>query len=150
MMRRLVNAPIPGESLTGKLGSANWENPPQFSTPEEALEYIWQKITKPKNVAKMSIVLETGVPVEAMARTIVFNGFVDGRWTPDVGLLIAPIVFNMVYVIAKKSNTRNIILRNQLQDDFINNFIPSEDDVRIPQEFQEMAEEEDVSLRSLL
>ena len=34
------DAPIPGQSLTDRPGNAAWEHPPQFTGPNEALEYI--------------------------------------------------------------------------------------------------------------
>ena len=33
--------------------------------------------------------LDSGVPVEGIVRTIVFAGFMEGKYTPDVGFILA-------------------------------------------------------------
>ena len=38
------DAPIPGQSLTDTPGNYPWEHPSQFSTVEEASEYIWDRL----------------------------------------------------------------------------------------------------------
>ena len=40
-----LSAPIPGQSLTGEPKGYAWERPPEYNTPEEALEFYLPKIT---------------------------------------------------------------------------------------------------------
>ena len=42
-----VDAPIPGQSLTAPLGGRPWQQPPQFSTVEEAIQFHIQRIIDP-------------------------------------------------------------------------------------------------------
>ena len=39
-----IDAPIAGQSLTTEPGNRPWENPPQYTTVEEALEYYIHKL----------------------------------------------------------------------------------------------------------
>ena len=39
------NRPIPGQNLTAELGSRPWQNPPQFSTVEDTIDYYIGQIT---------------------------------------------------------------------------------------------------------
>jgi len=93
------DAPIPGQSLTDRPGNATWEHPPQFSDPNEALEFIHSRLMDPEGAARVAIMLETGIPVEAIARTVVFAGFMEGKFSPDVGFLILETVMKMILVI---------------------------------------------------
>ncbi len=84
------DAPVPGQSLTDTPGNYPWEHPPQFTDPEEATEFIWQTLHTEEFMEQVIGMLDAGVPIEAIARVIVFGGFVEGKFTPDVGLLIKP------------------------------------------------------------
>ena len=93
------DAPIPGQSLTDRPGNAAWEHPPQFAEPNEALEYIHGRLMDIEGAARVAMMLETGIPVEAIARTIIFAGFMEGKFSPDVGFLILETVMKMILVI---------------------------------------------------
>ena len=43
----LIDAPIAGQSLTSEVGGWPWEQPPQYSTVEEALEFYLPRLTEP-------------------------------------------------------------------------------------------------------
>jgi len=93
------DTPIPGQSLTDRPGNAAWEHPPQFSDPNEALKFIHNRLMDPEGAARIAMMLETGIPIEAIARTIVFAGFMEGKFSPDVGFLILETVMKMILVI---------------------------------------------------
>ena len=58
--------------------------------------------------------LDAGIPVEALGRTILFAGFVEGKFTPDVAFIITEPVMKMILSIGMKGNVKNIKL--SLQD----------------------------------
>ena len=93
------DAPVPGQGLTDKPGNYPWEHPPQYTDTMEASEYIWDKLTHPSFVKQVIAMLDAGIPVEAIARIVVFAGFTEGKWTPDVGFMLAETVVKMVATI---------------------------------------------------
>ena len=93
------DAPIPGQSLTDTPGNAPWEHPPQYTDTMEASEYIWDKLTHPSFVKQVIAMIDAGIPVEAIARIVVFAGFTAGKGTPDVGFMLAETVMKMVATI---------------------------------------------------
>ena len=93
------DAPVPGQGLTDKPGNYPWEHPPQYTDTIEASEYIWDKLTHPSFVKQVIAMLDAGIPVEAIARIVVFAGFTEGKWTPDVGFMLAETVVKMVATI---------------------------------------------------
>ena len=58
----------------------------------------------------MLAMLKSGVPVEAIVRTLIFAGFTEGKFNPDLGLLLAPILMAMIIGIAKKANLKEIVV----------------------------------------
>ena len=93
------DAPVPGQSLTDRPGNANWEHPPQFADPDEALQFIYSRMMNAESASRIAMMLDTGIPVEAVARTIIFSGFVEGKWSPDVAFLILETVMKMILTI---------------------------------------------------
>ena len=99
MQDNIFDAPIPGESLTDTPGNASWEHPPQYTNVNEAAEHIWDRLHNRDLLQQVITFLEDGIPVEAIARMILFSGFAEGKWTPDVALLLAEAVFNQILAI---------------------------------------------------
>ena len=108
------DAPVPGQSLTDTPGNYPWEHPPQFTDPKEATEFIWQTLHTEEFMEQVIGMLDAGVPVEAIARVIVFGGFVEGKFTPDVGFLITEPVMKMLMAIGVRAGLNNI--RMSMQD----------------------------------
>lgn len=102
------DAPIPGQSLTDKPGNSPWEHPPQFTDTQEASEYVWDKLTEPLFAQQVIAMLNTGIPVEAISRMVLFSGFTEGKWTPDVGFVLAEVVMKMIATIGYSGGVKKI------------------------------------------
>ena len=90
------DAPVPGQSLTDKPGNYPWEHPPQFTNTSEAADFVWDKLTQPQFAEQVIGMLDSGIPVEAIGRIIIFSGFIEGKWNPDVAFVIAEPVMKMI------------------------------------------------------
>tara|TARA_X000001316_G_scaffold10413_1_gene3248 strand:+ start:130 stop:636 length:507 start_codon:yes stop_codon:yes gene_type:complete len=104
------DAPVPGQSLTDNPGNYPWEHSPKHTNINEAAESIFRAITEEDAALNMLAMLKSGVPVEAIVRTLLFAGFTEGKFNPDLGLLLTPIVMSMVIAIAKKANIKEIVI----------------------------------------
>ena len=93
------DAPVPGQSMTDKPGSAAWEHPPQYTNTAEAADFVWEQLTTPEFAEQVIAMLDAGVPVEAIGRVILFGGFTEGKWTPDVAFIIAEPVMKMIVAV---------------------------------------------------
>jgi len=125
----MFKAAIPGQSLTQPPGAAPWEQPPQFSDPTEALEYLFDTLTQPRNALQVIAVLKKGMPVEWLAKTIIADGFTKNKWTPDVGLLILKLVMAMIISIAvQKGVSPKIFNPDKELDEFLDNLLDVPDD----------------------
>tara|TARA_Y100000310_G_scaffold268150_1_gene280604 strand:+ start:60 stop:575 length:516 start_codon:yes stop_codon:yes gene_type:complete len=123
-LQNRFDAPIPGESLTDTPGNAKWEHPPQFTKVEEASEYIWDRLHDEKLLEQVIAMLREGVPVEALARVVLFGGFTEGKWAPDLAILLAEIVFKQIIAIgmAVKIKNMKIFMGDQSNTQFRRNF----------------------------
>lgn len=106
------DAPIPGQSLTTPPGSAPYEKAPQFADPDDALEFVWNQVTKPTNAGKLLMALKAGASVEYLTRALLFNGFQTGKWTPDLVLLMGRPVMSMIVRIAEVKGLTDIKIFN--------------------------------------
>lgn len=117
------DAPIPGESLTKMPGAMPMEMPPQFPDPNDALNYLWDKFTHPKQATRLILLLKKGAPVEAIVNTVLFEAVAQGKITVDVALVIYQVVYWQIEIIAKtkkvKYTTKN---PDTKQDEFLAQF----------------------------
>ena len=108
------DAPIPGQSLTDTPGNYPWEHPPQFTDPAEVAEFLWQTLHQEQFLEQTIGMLDAGVPVEAIARVLLFGGFMEGKFSPDVAFIITEPLMKMILSIGVKANVDNI--RISMQD----------------------------------
>ena len=95
------DTPVPGQSLTDTPKNYPWENPARFAKVEDSSLHIWKELNKKDTLKRVIVLLEAGVPLEALTRTIVFSGFVEGAFSVDSALLLTPIVQKMILQIGK-------------------------------------------------
>ena len=148
-------ASVPGSSLTGnfvdaekgQLGQYPWETPPEINTIEEAFNFISERKNKSPNKDNLLKLLYSGVPAEAIARTMSFKGFLDGIWTPDISeLLIIPTMLDLVADAQEEGFTARIF--NDFEDDEINedSVLELMEELR-PEEFSEIKQDADMLRR---
>ena len=104
MIEPSFDAPVPGESLTAELGGRPWQNPPQYSTVEDALEYYVPRLTDKDFESDLLDTMELGVPVTTMANSIQITGVMQGLHTVDVGLLLIPVLMEMIAFLGDRAN----------------------------------------------
>ena len=97
------NRPIPGQNLTAELGSRPWQNPPQFSTVEDTIDYYIGQITNEVFTKSLINTLKTGVPMTAIANSIQTVGVMEGKHSLDIGILIIPVLMEAMMLIADKA-----------------------------------------------
>ena len=90
------DTPVPGQSLTDTPGNYPWEHAPLITDPEQATEFIWDRLYKPEFAEQVIAMLDAGIPVEALGRVILFGGFMEGKFSPDVAFIIAQPVMEMI------------------------------------------------------
>jgi len=82
------NTAPPGHSLTEDNSKWPWGRPPEMVDPDQAMDSLVDKLMDPRKKQEMFKLLMVGVSVEVIVEGMLFQAFRDGRFTPDVGLLI--------------------------------------------------------------
>ena len=107
------NAPIPGQGLTDEPGNYPWEHPPQFPAIEDAADFIYDRLSDPKQLKRLLTMMRIGVPIEALVKVITFSGFLEGKFTVDVARLLEPIV---AMQIMSKAQVAQVPAKINLED----------------------------------
>lgn len=111
-MRRaqpLIDAPIPGQSLTSEPGARPWENPAKYSTVEETLEFYIDNLSQPQKMAEMLDKIEEGAPLTLIADTLQTIGVNRGLHSLDVGILITPVLIEFMKAAAEQAEVEYVV-----------------------------------------
>ena len=98
----LLDAPIPGQALTHELGARPWQSPPQYSTVDEAVDYYSSRLSTPEATSQIIDILQMGIPVTSLANTIQMGSIMDGKHSIDVGMLVLPLIVEVIMFIAEQ------------------------------------------------
>ncbi len=102
--------PIPGQSLTNSPEEKyNWEKPSEFTNVKEATLYVFEILTVPETVENMLMSVSNNVGIVDLASIVLYSGFLEGKWNPDVmTLLMEPTMF-MIMALAEKAQISYIL-----------------------------------------
>jgi hypothetical protein len=100
-MNNIATGPIPGQSLTREPGNATFEQPPQFTDFDDAMEYLLPRILNPETGIKIGDLMEKGLPATSIADSLLIQGFSEGKWTPDLAVQLATPLFAAVIKAAE-------------------------------------------------
>ena len=98
------DAPIPGQSLTHEVGARPWQQPAQYPTVEGALEWYLSRFEQREATEEMLNVIEMGVPLTPIANSMQLAAVLEGIHSIDVGILITPILIEMMSYIAEQND----------------------------------------------
>ena len=115
-MMTMFDGPIPGASLTEELGSEPNERPPQYVVPDEALQYVKEQVSTPEAFERILLAAELDIPIELVARAIVFSGWALGKYTHDVSMMIFGPVFGYMLDMLNEEGIEHIALADREED----------------------------------
>lgn len=102
----LLDAPISGQHMTSELGGRPWQQAPQYATVDEAIEYYLDRMSSDEFTDQLVDVLEMDVPVTTLANTIQLGGVMDGKHTVDVGMLVMPLLMEMIMLVGDMADVK--------------------------------------------
>ena len=98
--------PIPGQHLTSELGGRPWQSPPQYATVDDALDWYLERFDNQEIVQELMSVLESGIPISTVANSMQLGAVLQGVHSIDVGVLVMPIIMEMMKQLADKTDTK--------------------------------------------
>ena len=88
----LLDAPIPGQSLTAELGNRPWQQPSELKTLEDAVDYYIPRLGDPALMNKTLSIIESGVSLTSIAEIFTLSGTMEGKHNVDVAILVNPVI----------------------------------------------------------
>jgi len=117
--------PVAGQSLTNSPEQPyKWEQPPEFTTVNEANLFILQSLIEEKTYTNLVLSVADGVPVADVASVILYHGFTQGKWNPDLMLLLMESVMYMIIGLVEKAGIFNYKLYSGESEDDKNDVDP--------------------------
>ena len=115
----LVNAgkPIPGQSLTNDPDQRYpWESPPEYTDYKQALNFIADQLLDKEIYVPLMKGIGAGVPITDITLQMLQAGFEQGKWNPDLlMMLIEPTVYTLM-ALAEKANIQYRINGDEEED----------------------------------
>jgi len=95
----MLDPPVPGQSLTNDPDNPMpFETAPEFTNYDKATHYLFEVLRKQDNISDLLSLIRKGIPIDMLAQGIVFTGFFEGKWTPDLMLLlIEPVIYILLF-----------------------------------------------------
>ena len=117
--RITLNRSIPGQGLTTDPDSPMpWEQTPEYTDLEEGLQYIFGLLIEPENYVPIMDVIDDGTPLMDITQGILFKGFTEGKWNPDLLMLLAEPMTYILLALAERANIDDIkIYRGEEEDE---------------------------------
>ena len=135
------NAPIPGESLTTSPDIPHsWERPPKYTEEDDCMEAVYMELTASCNLIRVIDMINEGTPLDEMAQVILYKGYTEGLWNPDLMLtLIEPTIYLLI-AIADYADIKDYVLYEGEEDDPDTDI--GEDDIT-PENMADVSDEEE-------
>jgi len=93
---------IPGQSLTAEPKNAPYENPPEYTTAEDALMWHLTRLQDEDQFQALGDTLELGLDVVTITEGLLRGAVLNGRHSIDISLVIAPVIHEYITSTADK------------------------------------------------
>ena len=115
----LVNSsrPIPGQSLTDNPDqSYPWESPPEYTNFNQAFNYLAEELLEEEIYVPLMIAMGQGVPIADITLQLLQRGFQEGKWNPDMFLMLIEPTMYLLMALAEKSGIEPRLYGDEEED----------------------------------
>jgi hypothetical protein len=113
-----MDRPIPGSSLTNDPDEPfPFEKAPEYTNVREACEYIFETIIEEEVYIPIMRSLADGVSLMEITQAILFKGFSEGKWNPDLLLILAEPTAYMLMALAERVDIDVVIYNGEEEDE---------------------------------
>jgi hypothetical protein len=112
-----VLQPIPaGISWTAPEKSRAWQNPPKFTKLSDVANNYIAMLSSKQMANSVLDALDTKAPLASLAETIMLSGVHKGAHTLDTGVLVMPIIIEMLKTVAMIHNIKTVTYSEEYDD----------------------------------
>jgi len=98
---KLIQAPIPGQSLTDLPKNSPWEKPSELNEVSDVIRHYVDRLADDEVMDDLSVVFELGGDLKTVTETICMAGSMNGTHTVEAGLLAGPVVASFLKAAMK-------------------------------------------------
>ena len=110
--------PIPGPSLTQNPDEVRpFEGAPDFVDFREALDYTVTNLLEANVIEPIMVNISTGTPVTDVVMQILYVGFREGKWNPDLMMMLIEPLTYVLMALCERANIDFTIYRGEKDDD---------------------------------
>jgi len=132
--------PIPGSSLTSSVDNPKpFEQAPEITKQADGINYLFLKLTDEEQYPKVMSSIREGVPLSEIAQLVLFEGFSQGKWNPDMVLLLFEPLIYMLMALSEKVQIEYVLYPNEEKDDEV---LDIEQEVEILRKIADIAAKE--------
>ena len=97
--------PIPGQSLTNDPNNpAPFEKAPEFTDVHTAIRFIWGNLIKDDAYVEVIKMIDNQVPLMNIVKGVLFVGFQEGKWDPNLMMLLTEPMLYMLLALAERAD----------------------------------------------
>jgi len=113
-----ANRSIPGQSLTNNPDQPrSFEKAPEITDLREAIEFLFVSITDEERYPILMQLVGDGIPVMEIVQVTLFQGFNQGKWNPDLVMLLAEPLAYMIMALAERANLEYTIYKGEEEEE---------------------------------
>lgn len=106
----------PGVSLTAPEKSRPWQQPPKLVKLDDVIRFYIGAISDKDSVDGVLDSLETGISISSIAESLMLGSVSQGIHTIDAGILVMPIIIEMLVTAAEINNIDYVIYETDVSD----------------------------------
>ena len=94
-----------------------WERPPQFTDPDDCMENVYLELTSDEALPELVNMINDGIPLDEIAQVVLYRGYTQGLWNPDLMLLLIEPTIYLLIAIADYADIKDYVLYEGEEDD---------------------------------
>jgi hypothetical protein len=99
----------PGVSWTAPEKGRPWQNPPKVVDINDLAMLYIQQLSSPDAADSILTALESRAPIASIAQTFMLHGVSEGVHSMDAGMLVMPVIMEMLATLAIVNNIRTVM-----------------------------------------
>ena len=111
----VVTYTAPGISWTAPEKSRPWQQPPQLVNIGDVVQRYMDSFSDQEVMSNAIDAIETKVPLSVMAQSIMLNHVSEGVHTMDMGILVMPVIIELLITFAELSKVDYIVFPDQIE-----------------------------------
>lgn len=114
-----MNRPIAGESLTEDPDETQpYVDKPEFTVPQEAIDYLFDQMTEEEHYTSIMQGILGGTTVMELTRLLLFSGFNEGKWNPDLMMMLIEPTAYLIMGLAERAEIEYEVMEDDEEDMF--------------------------------